>query len=874
VNYFALRLSAGAAILFALGLTATAQDSRQFYKTPQTTAEYWRYMKHEIELGHYQLADQYLKAFLAKEPSDEELLQIHDREGSSAFLRLLTIPEMRADAKNLIDRVNTVVQGHLGDRRRLDALIQNLAASPEERAYSIAQLHRSGALAIPALIDALIATANDPGAHSAILSALPKLGKATLPPLLAALDVDDGALRAELLEAVRAFRDASAVPYLWYYSASPKQTELVRRRATEALDEILHRSPQDLPPAKQALTQEAERYYQHQVSFADPAGVTIWRWDGKHLVSQVLPATQAEEYYALRFARQALDLDPSYLPAQVVFLSTALEKGFERGGLDQPLTRGSPAVHDLLRSVSSELLIAVLHRALNDQRLPVILGTTRALGDLAEVRAARSDGGGTPVLARALNYPDRRVQMAAADAILRIPVTPAPAVAARVVDVLRRAIATDGNARALIADPNEDRGHEVARAVRRAGYQPVVVQTGRDALRRLAEAADIDVLLIDAGIIDPMLPYLLAQLRADVDVGLLPVLVTTTPDRVERLQRQFERYRNVTIVPFSPAAAGAERLADTLRTAVVINRVPRALLADPDAKSATAIAAALKDAGFDPLVVHTGDELVHRLAQAADIDVVLIDDRIRNSQLEDLLPQIRATAAFNPLPIYLLTAPDRVGELEHVAERYRNVWVAPVTSVSGAIKSTVAFQVAQANDRPLSANERRDNAARAMEWLGRLARGELPGYDVRPAEQDILRALQVRELAPLAIGAAGALPSRDAQRALASVVLDPGQPAALRSAAAVELTRHLQQHGVSLTGTQVKNLEQLYAIEKDPKLRANMALVLGGMHPDSQRTGQRLESYVPTFTPVAPPRQAPAPAPKEKKEETPEKEGN
>src|SRR6266849_6162608 len=116
------------ALLMALPALALGQDSRQFYKKPETTAEFWRAMNHEIELGQYKIAAGYLKGFLARNPTDEELLQIQDNEGSSAFQRLLTIPELRADAKPLVERVNVVVQKHLSEPKRLAGLIKNLSA--------------------------------------------------------------------------------------------------------------------------------------------------------------------------------------------------------------------------------------------------------------------------------------------------------------------------------------------------------------------------------------------------------------------------------------------------------------------------------------------------------------------------------------------------------------------------------------------------------------------------------------------------------------------------------------------------------------------------------------------------------------------------
>ena len=70
-----------------------------------------------------------------------------------------------------------------------------------------------------------------------------------------------------------------------------------------------------------------------------PGPVTFWKWDGKQLVSQTLSSSQAEELHGLHFAGQGVKLDPGYEPAQVVFLSLALDKAIERVGITEPLTK-------------------------------------------------------------------------------------------------------------------------------------------------------------------------------------------------------------------------------------------------------------------------------------------------------------------------------------------------------------------------------------------------------------------------------------------------------------------------------------------------------------------------------------------------------
>jgi hypothetical protein len=189
----------------------------------------------------------------------------------------------------------------------------------------------------------------------------------------------------------------------------------------------------------------------------------------------------------------------------------------------------------------------------------VALGIVRAIGDRMDTQAARPKAQGTPALVRALNYPDRRVQFAAADTILRLPGPPPPQAPGRVVEIFRRILQAEPVPRVLIADFNKDRGLEVAKAVKEAGYDPVVVQTGREVVQRLAEAADIDVLMIDHQLPDPGMRSLLAQLRADVDTAQLPLLITIPPlpvgarppDSVIPLQRMIEPYRNVFIMPLS-----------------------------------------------------------------------------------------------------------------------------------------------------------------------------------------------------------------------------------------------------------------------------------------------------------------------------------
>ena len=422
---------------------AKAEDPyRQLLKKPETAQDYWAALRFEIQVGKFNLAAEDLKGFLAKKPSDEDLLEIEKREGMSAFLQLLTIKDLREDGKPLLERVSAVVKAHYGDPQRVKQLVGNLRATPEEREYALTELRRAGAAAVPPMIEALL-EAPDAGERGTIGDALVQLPRDAGPPLWAALDTPEKTILIHLIDVIERRGDDRAVGFLWYVSASPKFPDAVRRRASRAITLLTGRGLDQLPGTKVALTREAEKYYSHQVKMSDP--VAVWQWQGKGLTSQSMASNLAEEYYGLKLARQALDLDPGYEPAQIVFVSLILEKG--RAGPGQPLEKGAPAAGELLKTINADLLSAVLDRALAEHRLAVILGAVRALGELGDARVLRPPSGAAPALVRALRYPDRRVQIAAVDAVLHIPGKEALTHGARIVEILGRTLAADATPR-------------------------------------------------------------------------------------------------------------------------------------------------------------------------------------------------------------------------------------------------------------------------------------------------------------------------------------------------------------------------------------------------------------------------------------------
>jgi hypothetical protein len=350
-----------------------------------------------------------------------------------------------------------------------------------------------------------------------------------------------------------------------------------------------------------------------------------------------------------------------------------------------------------------------------------------------------------------------------------------------------------------MAFANESIANLVANNVQKAGFQPVLAHTGRDVLRRLNQTSDIDLLLIDAGLPDPGLPFLLAQLRADRNAGRLPLLLTAPGGAEPSLRPVTERYQEE-------------------RQRLTVGRD---------------LAARTQQQGLNELADRYRQETAHREANVA---------RLNQRYGEE-------SAAIEE-------------KLRHVIGRQPNITVISASQIwnDKNLGQELRARLADPASKPLAGAEAKDNAAKALEWLARLARGEVPGYDLRPATDAIVKALHSNDLANLAVEAAGHLPGQLPQRELANVVLDQARPGGLRSAAAIELCRNIQQYGLVLTKEQIRGIETLYGTLSDLKLKANVALVLGSMHPDARQTGERLRSFTPSFSTPKP--QAPAEEPK------------
>lgn len=929
------RLGPAVLTLLAVAAPALAQTDPDIPRQPKTPNEFWRALQFEVAVGKYDLAAQYLKGLLASNPTDKDYVAIEEKEGISSFLRLRNVEKwsdnlkLNTDAKqnveDLISKATEAVRRFRTDPERIARFTRNLSASPEEREYAFNELLKSGAAIMPHFIATLMTA--DGQDRATLLGVLPKLGPETVPPLLAALSVEKPMLQLDLMAALAQRPDvlslqnrteSNPVPVLWHLSTLPAP---VGSNARDLLGKILNKDADHLGSPVAALTRSADDMYQHKATFSKSTDdQTVWTWDGRQLRSARLKPTDAEESYGLRDVKWALAADPENEDAQVVFLSLITEKAYERMPLDTKLAKGAPSVHELLSLAPASVLYTALDRAMTQGHTSVALGIVQALGERAEFRGGRSprSSAGAPrnqeglrtapdPLVKALNSQDRRVAMAAADALIRLPGFPTHAVSARIVEVYRAALANaadggGGHPKALIADADQVRAELLASTIRQAGYDSVVVHTGRDALKRLNQAADIDMIWAEHDLPYPGLAPFIAQVRSDFRYGRLPVFVTLSDDVRKSILPELET-RLSRLLPANPEIRLVEKNLIRVEMAYDAYKLSPGELEDwlkqlahdyPKVRATRTAALAIRiDVDYKDIPPELHNRIKEVVANLPGVNltqqavtrytITLDGTQSTPPQLEDRLARFsrdftetRVTREMITRLVLTSIVPadvplDVEAKVRAIARNYRGVQVVNRPFTPDAVREELAA-AADVSSAPLTEAERKDFQKRAISALRDMAVGALPGYDVKPAAPAIRGALAIDDLAPYAIEALSHLPGAESQQALARLVLDAKRLAKIRAQAATELARHIQMNGPdAVTDAQIREFLQLYDVEKNPEFKGTLVSLLGvlprsrvlaALPDDAARRGwlSKAQTFKPSLGPVAPPT-APPPKP-------------
>src|SRR5439155_24489779 len=191
---------------------------------------------------------------------------------------------------------------------------------------------------------------------------------------------------------------------------------------------------------------------------------------------------------------------------------------------------------------------------------------------------------------------------------------------------------------------------------------------------------------------------------------------------------------------------------------------------------------------------------------------IRLDSGVPDNELPFILSELRADSDCGLLPLLMIATPGQQAEVTRIAERTRNTYMLPDAyatkgpelkrAVEDAIKFAAApetvqkapeeqqqwlkYELRRSKGQMLSAGERQRLDRESLDWFAQMARGELPGYDLKNAKDALLVALNNKDTATQALHILGRFPTQESQQRLAGVLLDKDR-AELHVVAAKEL---------------------------------------------------------------------------------------
>jgi CheY-like chemotaxis protein len=467
----------------------------------------------------------------------------------------------------------------------------------------------------------------------------------------------------------------------------------------------------------------------------------------------------------------------------------------------------------------------------------------------------------------------------------------------------------------LLADPGSVRSDNTALLIRGLGYTVEQFVTGRDLLRRVARSSDFDLIVIDRHTAVPELIDLVSQLDSNPQAARRPVVVVASTDRprvptfdqlLVRMSALIAATENDVIAlpaPYAPSplntpeeqaalrkasqdqrdkafrsAANArvarlQRVLDTLRLA--LNEEQRRLLnlrvqliahsvlgaEFPISKeSAPETAAELdrvrRQIALQPPSAAYGKGIpsaaLMRLIDRMELDVA----KVKGAQ--EKYDFLRAHVDTVALGLTVETFRDAALEarLAKKLTNYPKVRIIPDPYSRADLEPALASLFADPTMRPRDAAVKQAEAWQAVAYLRRMALGDLPGYDLRPAAAELRAALNNPDpdVVSAAIDAVERFKTGDAQAALIRVALKDvrDRPLAVRNKAADAAVRHVRAHGKAVPANLVAQVAEQANAEPDAELRGKLLTLKGMLDFKPREFVDQLKGYAPPILPPEP----------------------
>lgn len=414
----------------------------------QSLEENWGAFLHYTAISRFELAKGYGEQIIAEQPDPTALLDLAESnpEGYRLLLKMHTDSDiLREVSGQVLDLIEKGRFNRRTDAKIINQEIQRLSTTLRGRIAAEERLRNAGEYAIPYMLAAM-ADEDRKNEFAFITDALAKVGRGAIRPLAAALQMDNTAVKAEVIRAMGKIGTMEPLPYLKYV-IEKDASETCRALATSAIGQI--DSGALKIPAAELFFRLGEAYYaKHDVlsppSEYDFANVWFWDADNQSLVREEVSKAYFHELMTMRSSEWALKADAGLGKAIGLWIAAFFRAESSQIAMPDYFGEGHADAHTYATTAGPEYLHQALERAIKDNDAYVALGVVEAMAVNAGEQSLLYRVGTSQPLADALSFNDRKVRYSAAIALAEAGPVTAFAGSSLIVQHLAAALVEEG----------------------------------------------------------------------------------------------------------------------------------------------------------------------------------------------------------------------------------------------------------------------------------------------------------------------------------------------------------------------------------------------------------------------------------------------
>ncbi|HVX16373.1 MAG TPA: hypothetical protein VHC22_34625 [Pirellulales bacterium] len=255
---------------------------------------------------------------------------------------------------------------------------------------------------------------------------------------------------------------------------------------------------------------------------------------------------------------------------------------------------------------------------------------------------------------------------------------------------------------------------------------------------------------------------------------------------------------------------------------------PRVIVGDARSAEVELQAGLLASLGFETDSATNERDVVAQAIASPDYLFALLDYTLAAPTSGQLLQRLRRDNRTARLPIGIIASTEDLERARRLAQR------TPLTTViyrpvdEAGLEYQVQRLLAQAGQRLVPIEERRDQARQALAWLVEISSTQQDVYNLRRIEAALAAAAQVTDFSPPAAKVLGTLGTASSQKTLADLASQLARPADVREAARGAFAHSVSRFGTLLTTGEINQQYARYnqSEQEDAQTQAILASIL------------------------------------------------